>query len=116
VGGVLAQVAPDLTSLQRSQPFLDIARRKMEAAERDLDRSRPLHRRRREQLRADIELHRRALEVADERLAGAVASLEDARLQLRTVDRATSVPPVRLGDEVSRGSRTGEPRVLHLQR
>src|ERR671936_126792 len=57
----------------------DAAERKLETAERALHRCSPPQPRRREQLRADIDLHRHAIGVADERLAEAAASLEEAR-------------------------------------
>jgi hypothetical protein len=92
----------------------EIAQRKLAAAERELDRCGPLRRGRREQLRAEIELHRHALEVADLRLPEADASLEYARLQLRTVDRAEDGLLSGRVDEIRRVPR--EPRALSLDR
>jgi conjugative relaxase-like TrwC/TraI family protein len=65
------------------------AERKLAAAARELDRCGPLRRRRRESLRAHVELQRHAIAVADRQLAEAVALLEGARLQFRALDRAT---------------------------
>lgn len=94
----------------------DLAERKLETAERDLDRCGPLQRRRREQLRADIDLHRQAIASADERLAETVASLEDTRRQFSARGLAAEPLAVLTPDEVRRGARTREPRVLGLER
>jgi hypothetical protein len=42
--------------------------------------------------------------------------LEDARLQFRTVDRASQRVPDRVDVEIPRGERTREPRALVLER
>ncbi len=94
----------------------DIAERKLDGAERELDRCNLLRRHRREQLRAQINLHRHAIEVADERLADATASLEDARLQLHIADRATDALRGRTHHDMPRAARTREPRALSLER
>jgi conjugative relaxase-like TrwC/TraI family protein len=94
----------------------DISERKLEAAERELDRCSPLRRRHREQVRLDIALQRHAMELADERLAEAVASLEDARLRFHTIDRASDGLPGCAPNEMPRGARAREPCALSLER
>jgi conjugative relaxase-like TrwC/TraI family protein len=94
----------------------DAASRKLEAAERELARCSPLRRRRRDALRADIELQGHAIGVTDERLADAMASLEEARLQLSRVDRVSERLPGCTPDEMPRGARTREPRALAIER
>jgi conjugative relaxase-like TrwC/TraI family protein len=95
----------------------DIAERKLETAERELDRCSPLRRHRREQLRAQIELHRHAIAVTEERLPAVVASLEETRLLARTVDHATEQhPPGRTPGDVSRGALRREAPALTLER
>ena len=70
-------------------------------AERELDRCSPLRRRRRDELRAEIELQRHAIELADTRLAETVTSLDEARLAaLRAeVDRTPAGLPARTRGE-----------------
>ena len=94
----------------------DTAERKLHAAERDLQRSNPLRRRHRDKLRTEIDLQRRAMEVADARLAETVRSLQDARRQLNTVDRAPDRSPARGRDEVTRRAETRDARSLALER
>jgi hypothetical protein len=94
----------------------DIAERKLKTAERELGRCSPLRRRHRDKLRAAIELQRHAIELADERLTEAAASLEDARLQFRAVDRASTRLLDRARDEMSRGARTPETRAPVIER
>ncbi|HZR92284.1 MAG TPA: MobF family relaxase [Gaiellaceae bacterium] len=93
----------------------DIAERKLEAAERELDRCGPLRRHRREQLRTRIEVHRRAIEVADGRLAEVVALVEQTRLQARALDRGMDRHPGRTPDEISRGAPRREAPALTLE-
>ena len=94
----------------------DAAERKLTTAERELGRCSTLRRRRKENLRVDVALQRHAIALADERLAEAVSLLEDARLQFRTVDRASQRVPDRVDVEIPRGERTREPRALVLER
>jgi hypothetical protein len=94
----------------------DLAERKLESAERELERCSPIRRRRLGRLRADIELHRRAIGLVDERLAEASTSVEESRLRFRTVDRSSDAPAARAVDEMRRGARTREPRALSLER
>ena len=94
----------------------DAAERKLTTAERELGRCSPLRRRRKENLRVDVALQRHAIALADERLAEAVTLLEDARLQFRTVDRASQRVPDRVDVEIPRGERIREPRALVLER
>jgi conjugative relaxase-like TrwC/TraI family protein len=91
----------------------DIAERNLATAERELDRCSPLRRRHREQLRAQVDLHRHTLTVTHERLAEVAASLEESRFQFREVDGALRD---RRLDDVPRGARTREPRALTLER
>ena len=60
---------------------------RLEAAERRLQRSGSFRRQGRSELRAEIDLQRRAIDVANERLAETVASLEDLKLLSRGVGR-----------------------------
>ena len=94
----------------------DAAERKLATAERELDRCSGLRRRRRGELRADIELQRHAIELADARLAEAVTSLEETRLHFCKVDRATAGLPDHTRGERTRAGRAREPRALALQR
>jgi len=94
----------------------DAASRKLEAAERELARCSPLRRRRRDKLQADIELQRHAIELAGVRLGEAAASLEEARLQFRAVDRAYARLPERAPDEIPRGARNREARAPVIER
>jgi hypothetical protein len=61
----------------------DTAERKLEAAERELDRCSPLRRGRRDQLRAEIGLQRRAIELAGEQLTATATLIEQTRLDAR---------------------------------
>jgi hypothetical protein len=54
--------------------------------------------------------------LADERLAEAVSSLQDTRLQFRTVDRPSERVPDRVDVEIARAKRTREPHALVLER
>ena len=94
----------------------DIAGRKLEAAERDLDRCNPLRRGRRNQLRAEIDLQRHALERAETRLTEAVTSLDNARHQLNTLERGPERLPIRTRDELTRSAQTREAPALVLER
>ena len=101
----------------------DIAARKLESAERELNHGTKLRRRRREQQRAEIARQRHTLTLVDERLAATAATLHQARTQLRTVDRpaehapsATQIALDRSPDEMPRTSRTRETSVLSLER
>ncbi|MEJ7569201.1 MAG: MobF family relaxase [Gaiellaceae bacterium] len=66
----------------------DAAEQKLEAAERQLAQCGPLRRRRRDELRGEIELQRRAVDLTDERLAASATSLEESQLALRRRDRS----------------------------
>jgi conjugative relaxase-like TrwC/TraI family protein len=94
----------------------DAAERKLATAERELDRCSGLRMRRRGELRADMELKRRAIELADARLAEAVTSLEETRLHFGKVDRATAGLPDHTRGETTRAGRARERRALALQR
>ena len=58
----------------------ETAERKLEAAERKLARCGPFRRRGRDELRAEIELQRRAIDLANERLAETTRMLERSTL------------------------------------
>jgi hypothetical protein len=94
----------------------DAAERKLESIESELDRCSPVRRHRREQMRAEIALHRRALEQVDERLAKATASVQEARLRFRTLDRPSDGLTGHTLGEIPRGPQTREPRALSLER
>jgi len=94
----------------------DTAERRLETAERELNRCSPIRRHRRDQLRAEIELQRHAIEVADTRLAETVTSLDNARHPLGNVDRAPDRPPNRTRDEITRSAQTREAPALVLER
>jgi hypothetical protein len=90
----------------------EVAERRLEAAERELGRLGPLRRRRRDELRAEVELQRHAIEVADERLGEAVSLVEETKLKMRRADRS------RAGriQEVEPVGRTRERAGLTLER
>lgn len=67
----------------------DGAERKLESAERAFGRCAPLRRRRRSELRAEIELQRRAIELADEKLAHLECQREQARTGAPTRERSS---------------------------
>ena len=90
----------------------EAAQRKLEAAERQLAQCGPLRRRRRDELRAEIELQRRAVNLTDERLVDSVALLEKAKLRMRWADRA----PLARRQEVEPVGRTRERGSLTLER
>jgi len=94
----------------------DTAERRLETAERELNRCSPIRRHRRDQLRAEIELQRHAIEVADTRLAETVTSLDNARHPLGNVDRAPERPPNPTRDEITRSAQTREAPALVLER
>jgi conjugative relaxase-like TrwC/TraI family protein len=94
---------------------LEIAERKLEAAERDFGRSGPLRRRRRAQLGAEIELQRHAIAVTDEQLTEGLASFEEPRIRARIVDPAT-VGVSGPGRDATRSGRTREVRAPSLGR
>jgi conjugative relaxase-like TrwC/TraI family protein len=94
----------------------DTARRRLGAAQRELERCNPLRRRHRDQLRADIERQSGAVEVAESRLADVAASLQDARRQLRAGDHAPRPPVSRSRADVSRSSQSREAPSLVLER
>jgi conjugative relaxase-like TrwC/TraI family protein len=94
----------------------DAAERKLESVESELDRCSPIRRRCRERMRADIELHRGAIALVDERLAEANASVEEARLLFRTLDRPSDSLTGHTRGEMSRGPQSREPRTLTLER
>src|SRR5919108_2253616 len=94
----------------------DTAERKLTTIERELGRCSPLRRRRKESLRADVAWQRHAIALADERLAEAVSLVEDARLQFRTLDRASERVPDRADVEIPRGELARESRALVLER
>jgi hypothetical protein len=54
--------------------------------------------------------------LADERLADAASLVEDARLQFRTLDRASERVPDRADVEIPRGELARESRALVLER
>jgi hypothetical protein len=87
----------------------ELAERRLVNAERDLSRCGPLKRRRRDQLRVDIELQRRAIEAADQHLAHASASRDNARLPLDGHDRLA-------GGDLTRARRAHQPQTLDLGR
>ncbi len=64
------------------------AEQKLEAAERQLAQCGPLRRRRRDELRAEIELQRHAVDLTDERLVASAALFETSRLEVRRRDRS----------------------------
>jgi conjugative relaxase-like TrwC/TraI family protein len=94
----------------------DTAERKLHAAKRDLQRSSPLRRRHRDKLRTEIDLQHRAIGVTDARLAETVRSLEEARHQLSTVDRASDRSNERGRETITRSADTRDPRPLVLER
>jgi conjugative relaxase-like TrwC/TraI family protein len=69
----------------------EVAQGKLEAAERELSRCGPLRRRRRERLRAQIDLQHDAVSAFDAELAGAGAAIDQARRDLATTDREAVV-------------------------
>jgi hypothetical protein len=66
----------------------DGAERKLESAERTFGRCAPLRRHRRDQLRVEIELQRRAIELADEKLDQLEQQREQARTAAPTRERS----------------------------
>jgi conjugative relaxase-like TrwC/TraI family protein len=72
----LRLVAQKRIALTKSR---EIAQGKLEAAERELGRCGPLQRRRREQLRAQIDVQRYAVSAVDAELTGAGAAIDQAR-------------------------------------
>jgi hypothetical protein len=94
----------------------DTAERKLETAQRELDRCSPLRRRRRDELRADIELQRHAIELTDARLIETVTLLEDAKRPFGSVDRSMERPLDRPPDGISRTARAREAPALVLER
>jgi len=86
----------------------EVAQRKLVNAERDLSRCGPLKRRRRDQLRIDIELQRQVIETADERLARTAISRENARIPFAQGDRMAGEP--------ARARRAHQPQTLDLGR
>ena len=94
----------------------DTAQRRLRAAQRELERCNLLRRRHRDQLRADIERQGGAVEVAESRLADVVASLQDARHQLRAGDHAPKPPVSRSRADVSRSTQSREAPALVLER
>jgi len=92
----------------------DVAERKLETAERELARCSPVRRRHRDELRTEIELHRHAIDLTDERLAEAT-TLKPAKLEMRKADRTPDLgerPPV----EMVRRGRARESRWLSIER
>ncbi len=87
----------------------ELAERRLANAERDLNRCGPLKRRRRDQLRIDIELQRRAIEAADQRLAHTAAACENAKLPFNERDRVA-------GGDPTRARRARHPQTLDLGR
>jgi hypothetical protein len=90
----------------------EVAERRLGAAERELGRLGPLRRRRREELRAEIELQRHAVGLAGERLDEAVALAEAAKLKMRRADRSRAGRT----QEVEPARRTRERSTLTLER
>src|SRR6266536_2071414 len=70
----------------------DLAERRLETAERELTRSNRLRRRHRDQLRAQIELHRHAIELAGEQLERTATLIEQTRLDARRIERTWERP------------------------
>jgi hypothetical protein len=94
----------------------DTAQRKLDAAERELDHCSPLRRRHRDQLRGEIDRRRRAIAVAESRLAEVVGSLHAARRQFATVEHAPERPPSRSTSDGSRTALTRDAPALVLER
>jgi conjugative relaxase-like TrwC/TraI family protein len=94
------------------------AEQRLVGAKRDLDRSSSLRRRHRDQLRAEIDRQRHAIERTEARLTAAVRSLQDARQQFRTVDRAPAAPPTPTPGraEIARSATTRQAPALVLER
>ncbi|MBA3382745.1 MAG: AAA family ATPase [Actinobacteria bacterium] len=85
---------------------------KLGVAERELARCGALRRRRRDELRGEIELQRHSIELVSERLVESVAVLEKAKLELKRADRA----PKDRAQEVERAGGTREGLRLTLER
>ena len=102
----LRQLEQKLIALTKTR---EVAQRKLVNAERDISRCGPLKRRRRDQLRVDIELQRRAIEAADQRLAHTAASRESTSLRFDERDRLS-------GGDPTRPRRVHQPQRLDLGR
>jgi conjugative relaxase-like TrwC/TraI family protein len=94
----------------------NVAERKLETAQRELDRSGPLRRRHRDRLRVRVDLQRHAIERAEARLAQAMASIDEARQQFRALDRAPEPLRDSSRDQVARTAETRQPPALALER
>jgi len=86
---------------------------KLRAAQRELTRTGPLRRRRRDDLRAEVGLLHHAIQSTDERLIAIAALIEDARLEARgvAVERRDCRRP-----QILRAVRTREAPSLSLER
>jgi conjugative relaxase-like TrwC/TraI family protein len=94
----------------------DAAERKLDTAQHELARCTPFRHRRRNELRAEIELQRHAIETTDERLDEVVALVEDTRRKSRELDRAAESIRCRRRDETSHGPRMRDTHQLSLER
>lgn len=83
-----------------------IAERKLEAAERERAHCGPLRRRRRDELRTEIELHRHAIDLATEKLAGVGSSLGESKLAIQRQDQMTDRRVPELESSVRRRERS----------
>nr|MBA3375774.1 AAA family ATPase [Actinomycetota bacterium] len=90
----------------------DAAEGKLDAADRELAKCGPLRRRRRDELRTEVELQHSAIELARERLADSAVLLEKAKLGMKRADRAQ----VGRTQEVEPIARTREGLRLTLER
>lgn len=89
--------------------------RRLETAERELAHCSPVRRRRRAELRAEMALHRHAIDLTDERLAEATSSLKQAKLEMRRADRTPDLNERPMVEMVRRG-RTRETRAPIIER
>lgn len=93
------------------------AERKLEEAERALKRCGPLSRRRRDGLRAEIELQRRSIDLVGANLVDLAAMLEQTRPEGRCSERVRGDAAKRWGaQELGRSTREREARRLTRER